>query len=361
MVSAEEIESNYLKPGHPTAFGSPNTVSKYYNISLKEAKFILQKIDAYTLHRGFKKPLRNPYFLHYKREQVQVDLIDIRELAVDNDGITFLLVVIDCYTRFLWVQPLLNKKAVSVLAAMKIIFREMITKPETLMCDRGTELKNKLFRAFLTKEKVKLWHPYSEIKCGTVERVNRSLQDLLYKYMTNVQSYRYKESLQAIVTTYNTRPHRTLKKLTPEQAEKPEYAEEVRIAIEAGYDKIREKRSSPKLKISDLVRIKKTSGVFARGYHEGWKREVFEIESINEKMPIPMYLIKVHGKLPVEVIKGGFYSNELVKVRMIEWNIEKVLERKNVNGVEMILVKWQGYDDVDNSWIKASDVTRNYQ
>ena len=44
-----------------------------------------------------------------------MDLADVSNLAKDNHGIKFLLVVIDLFSRYLWVHPLKGKTRQDVL------------------------------------------------------------------------------------------------------------------------------------------------------------------------------------------------------------------------------------------------------
>lgn len=54
-------------------------------------------------------------------EQLDIDLLSMTNLADDNDGVRFLLCAIDILSRKLWVRPLKNKTAKTVLSAMKNI------------------------------------------------------------------------------------------------------------------------------------------------------------------------------------------------------------------------------------------------
>ena len=100
----------------------------------------LQHIDAYTTHREYHKPrVTNPFYVYKKRQQVQMDLIDISRLKDDNDGVTFILVAIDSFTKKAWARPLKTKSAKDSLAAIKSIVENMgaAAKPETIFFDRG--------------------------------------------------------------------------------------------------------------------------------------------------------------------------------------------------------------------------------
>ena len=72
-----EIQDNYKRPGHPTAFGGVSQLEGYYNkkggvVSKERIQQALQPIDSYVLHHEAKQLTRNPTYIHFKRQQFQV-------------------------------------------------------------------------------------------------------------------------------------------------------------------------------------------------------------------------------------------------------------------------------------------------
>ena len=68
-------------------------------------------------------------------------------IAEYNDGVRYLLFVIDILSRKLWVEPLKNKTAKSVIEGMKTIFKD--AKPKKIRADRGAEFLNKWFLDYM--------------------------------------------------------------------------------------------------------------------------------------------------------------------------------------------------------------------
>ena len=70
-------------------------------------------------------------------------------LAKYNDGVTFLLTVIDVFSRVAMVRPLKNKRAETVLTA----FKDMLSYPRktvrVVRSDFGVEFKNEKFASYL--------------------------------------------------------------------------------------------------------------------------------------------------------------------------------------------------------------------
>lgn len=377
-LNKDIIIRNYEKPSHPTAFSAPNQIRNYYqnydkNIKIDEIKKILQEIDSYTLHREFKKPrIRNPYYIYRKRDQIQMDLIDVSKHKNENDGITFLLVAIDSFTKFAWIIAMKKKDAITTLQAIKQIIDKLIEndeKPKCIFFDRGKEFVNRLVTNYLNEQEIKHLHPFSEIKAGIAERFNRTIQKLIFKYCTKVGHYRYIDVLPKLLLTYNTRGHRTLNGITPQQADtipiNNKKQEQIRNGVEneienkvnkAHLDRyLKYKKVKPRYTIGTKVRINKLLNTFERGYDEQFSREQFEIVDINVRMPIPMYKIK--SVSDNEIILGGFYENELQPLQKEKYQI-KILKKKRINGKNMLYVSWIGFDDSHNCWINAEKIMK---
>jgi Integrase core domain len=360
-MEENEISANYIVPSHPTAFGGIGNIKRFYKNRFGQKKILstLSSIDSYTLHREYKRPkYRNPFFIYSIREQIQMDLIDMRQKAADNDGVTFLMVAIDVFSKKAWVKTMRNKSAATSLTLIKQLVEEIAPPIKALFFDRGTEFKNQYVRQFLAEKNIKMIHPNSETKAAVVERFNRSFQDLIYRFLTEHETERYVDVLPQLIETYNNRGHRTLQFLTPNEAEKPENKAQVLSALNVYYSKIVSVKQRPKYVIGETVRIKILADKMRRGYQPRFHPEHFKIIDINTRMPIPMYFLQSLNTN--EKISGGFYANELQPITGNIFKIEKVLKKQRIRGVNKLFVKWQGFDDTHNSWINASDVTRAY-
>jgi hypothetical protein len=251
---------------------------------------------------------------------------------------------------------------ISLLSSLETIsqfFLNSTDKISVLFPPTGTEFTNWQVTEFLEGENIKIVHPNSDKKACIVERANRSLQGLIFKYMTERQTYRYVDVLPELVKTYNKRGHRTLKFISPEQAEKEENQQFVFNAHNERFGKIVAKRKEPTHKVGEMVFVKKLPTRMDRGYHEGWRNEYFKIVDINKRMPVPMYLLKSmdDGKN----IAGGFYSEEISKIRGNIYKISEVLKERVYRRKHQLFVSWVGFGDKHNCWIDADSVTDDYR
>ena len=96
--------------------------------------------------RRLQKPVRR----NFKRakvivsgpdEQLDVDWADMQSLSKDNDGIEYLPVAIDVFSRYAWVEPMKNKTAKEVERGLMIILNQV--KPRKIRTDGGSEFNNR--------------------------------------------------------------------------------------------------------------------------------------------------------------------------------------------------------------------------
>ena len=89
-------------------------------------------------------------------EQLDLDLLSMMNLAEENDGVKYLLFAIGIFNCKIWVKPLKNKTAKSVLSAVRDILKEV--HPKKIRSDKGSEFANKWFKSFC-KDKRSIFLP----------------------------------------------------------------------------------------------------------------------------------------------------------------------------------------------------------
>ena len=255
-----------------------------------------------------------------------------------NDGYTFLLLVIDTFSKYGWIIPLKNKKGETVADALKDIFEKR--KPEKLWTDKGTEFKNKD-----VKKLIEIYSTENEEKSSIVERWIRTMKEKMWKYFTDNNTYNYINVLPDLVKDYNNTVHSSTK-LTPIDASKKK--NELTVWRNLYPDRYKKYNITPKFSVGDEVRITKKKKVFEKGYTTRWTEEIFTIKEIRDTNPITYILKDLNDK----EIKGTFYEPELQKTEQQIYRIEKVIEKEKGRS----FVKWKGYSDEFNSWVDNKDL-----
>ena len=153
----------YFDPRDPGSLGGINKLLKSakkidHSIKIKDVKEFLSTVDAYTLHRDKRRRFpRNRYILKGIDDLWQADLADLVSIAGSNQGYKYLLVVIDCFSKFLWVEAIKSKTALDVLDALKLILqRSSPRKPKNWQVDKGTEFQNVKMKDFMLNKGIKI-------------------------------------------------------------------------------------------------------------------------------------------------------------------------------------------------------------
>jgi len=100
----------------------------------------------------------------------------MQQHSVHNDGYQYMLTCIDSFCKMDWVVPLKDKGAKSICEAFNKILQSR-RKPYRVRSDKGKEFVNVMFRRLLEEERIQFFTSQNEdIKCATVERLNRTLK-----------------------------------------------------------------------------------------------------------------------------------------------------------------------------------------
>lgn len=111
-----------------------------------------------------------------------------------------------------------------------------------------------------------------------------------------------------------------------------------------------------KYNLGQLVRISHKRKPFTHAHNEQWTYELFKINQRYQMEAIPLYKLVDMLESP---ILGVFYQSELQPINKTEdsiWDIEKIIRRRKRGSVIEYLVKWFGYSNKFNSWVKKSEV-----
>ena len=81
------------------------------------------------------------------------------------------------------------------------IMRRAGNFPRRILADKGGEIKNKIFREYCRQNDILLIHSENLTHAPFVERFNRTLKNIMFKYMTHYETDRYIDALSLLATT----------------------------------------------------------------------------------------------------------------------------------------------------------------
>ena len=314
------------------------------------------KQSTYTLHRSARKryPMRK-YYVNAIDDQWQMDLADMVQVKSKNREHRYILTCVDILSRYGWARPLRTKAGPEVAAAIEDIFRTSGRTPRRIQTDQGREFFNSHVKKLLADNNIELFSVKSPNKAALVERFNRTLKTKIWKMFTSTNNQKWLDALQDIVHAYNHSRHRVIKMKPADVTQ-----ENAMLVWERLYGKDKRNQSTLKRRIQkgDRVRISKVKGQFEKGYLPNWSREEFIVKDVNTKFLPTMVSLKDYNN---EDIEGGFYADEIQKITRDKdddvYAVEKVIRQQRRHGDIWYYVKWLGYDNSFNSWIRKRDVT----
>ena len=286
----------------------------YVGIKRGDVTDVLKRMELKQLQRTAE--IRDLITIEPKRvmEIVQVDLVEIREHIKINEGVNYLLNVIDHFSKFAWSIPIKNKSSAVVVDRLQELFL-IEGFPEVLQSDNGTE--------FVNKEMTTLSETY-----GLDRGVKKWVDNLCF-----------------FVYAYNTTVHSTTE-LTPFQVfrkknEVFKLDEVVRKRIKKNAEMMRKKSMKGKvkdvlddLKVGDRVRILTSATTEVRRMTDieryskrkkkkllNYTKEIYEIEKVLEETDDikEKRYITSYRETGIKVVRS-FFREDLMKIE--EDNIE---------------------------------------
>ena len=234
------------------SYGGVDALRRITRVLRKIVAEWLSEHDAYTLHKPARRHFkRRRVIVGGMRQQWQADLVDLTKLKNDNDGMTFLLTVIDVFSKVAWCVPMKNKSAASLVKALHTTF--VNDWPQTLQTDQGVEFLNKSVQALMQSYGIHHFSTHNaETKASIVERFNRTLKTRMWRY-------------------FRTWCDRTTTPPTAASAPLRVNAKNQEKVWQRLYG--HDGKGVPKLCVSDRVRISKYKGTFEKGYETNWSEE----------------------------------------------------------------------------------------
>jgi len=337
-----------------------------YKITEKQIRKFLETNFAYSLNRPTKKVRKRArVIVSGIDDQFDADLADMKDpiYSSANKKVTYLLIVIDIFSRFLWIKPLKDKEASTVIKAFKEIFAQSKRKPRRIRTDRGSEFTAKETRKFFKEENIHQMFTSNETQANYAERVIKTIKTKIFRFMTAKNTFKYLDLLPKFVKSYNNTWHHGIRARPVDVTKKNEkrlwwqmyWPEEFLSEKESKKSKRGKKY---KFEIGNNVRLSVTRRAFNREYDQRWTGELFVVKSrFMREQNIPMYRVTDYEG---ENIDGSFYENEMQRVNPPSKNdlfvIDKIIDRKVEDKVKMVKVRYRFWPVKYDRWIKESSI-----
>ena len=258
---------------HPLqVYSNPETGYWGKTKMIRKYKHILNDLYAQQRHREIKAPQMRKMYRKIEAsrpfESVQVDLAFLPKLKSPlNHNIWGFIVVIDVYSRYLWIKTFTNRRALhipleSVLQEMKMQFGRTptyITGDNEFATTRLQQLAaNYDFKWYFADA-------HEKFRTGIGERVIRTIKNLIKRYLAHNNTTKYIDILPQLINNYNNTYHRIIR-TTPYNA----------ITQNVTHEK-KQYNDIPALKLGQKVRVLKPRNKFTKGDVPYYSHDVYEI------------------------------------------------------------------------------------
>jgi hypothetical protein len=325
----------------------------YKNVKLKDVQNFLNSLTSYSLFKQAKHKFpRPPVHVTSIDSQISVDLVDVSNLASQNQGTKFLLTCIEILSRKVFVRPLKTKEGKEVAEGMKSILEESGKQYERACSDLGSEFKSHYFQDVMKEYNIKHFWAGGSGSCNIVERFHRTLRSKINRYLYHNQTDTYLPVLQDLVKSYNNTVHGSIG-MTPNSVD--EFNEHV------VYERLYLKHKPPKVvpfkfEVGESVRISYRRNLFRRERTQRWSDQLYTVDSRKRQWNINLYKLRSCDN---EILMGSFYEQEMGKVNQNDtslYKVESILDEKVENRVRMVKVHWQGYPRSCATWVPKASV-----
>jgi L-rhamnose mutarotase len=253
----------------------------------QKIKLYLRKNETHSLHRPKRKKFpRRSIITHYPGQIIQSDLIDMQKYSTNNNGFNYILVVIDCFSKYLWCIALKNKSAFETSTGLRTIFSKMKYPVQTIIFDQGLEYVNLLVNNLLKERGIHSYHILTKNKASSAERVNQTIKKTIWKLFTIHKNKKWVKYLDDIVSNYNDTYHRTIE-MPPAQVTWANKNKVFKIMFPN-----KSVRINCRLKIGDEVRIALNKNIFEKGFTQNWSKDIFIIVKVFQKNGVCWYRLK---------------------------------------------------------------------
>ena len=255
------------------------------SFSQKIAKYLRQN-QTHSLHKPRRKKFkRRRIIVHYPYQIVQMDLIEMRYLSGNNKGYNYILLVIDLFSKKIWLRKMKTKTGKEPADAIKTVIVDMDCPLQTLIFDQGLEFYNKYVNMLFAQYNIHSYSIKTSTKAGAAERANRTIKSIIWKYFTEHNTKTWIGQMESIQDTYNKTYHRIIKR-APNEVTWSNRKEVFKVM----YPDIRD-RVKCKLREGDRVRVAIYKDIFAKGYTQNWSKEIYTVVAVRQKAGVCWYML----------------------------------------------------------------------
>lgn len=312
----QELDRLYNTTDNLAAYSSHSTLYKAAkHLKLPVTHRLLNEYlnaqNSYTLHKTTRRRFkRNKFEVFWVDQLHALDLMDIQKLSRWNSGIKFVALLIDCFSRYVWLFEMKDKSGLTMARVLDKFYSDSQRAPVNLVTDFGGEFVNKHCKSVFDKFSINHYYDSGEAyHVPHAERAIQSIYQIMHRYMTATNGKRYLDQLQNFAKIYNARPHRALKGAAPVSVNL--FNQKRFLEQQWPLEQLKRSRLVKfQFQIGQIVRVQLERAIFYKGYKQQNSDEKYLIA----KRIVRRYPLYKLQDLAGQVISGTYQEKELVLV-----------------------------------------------
>jgi len=251
------------------------------NLTYKQIKNFLDSQTTAQLHK-VTIPRQKSITATHINEGWQLDLVDYSKISKNNNGVKWLLVVVDIFSRYAFIEPMKNKTAEETAEAFEKIINSR-NKPIYIFHDMGGEFKGKFLKLVKENDIINIENRADYHRpLGIVDRFCKTFKTMISKLQTERGNTKYIDELQNIVNYYNNSSKSSINKHTPTEIFSGRFNDEIKqINLQKIERNIEINKNKIIIKVGDKVRLKTDKNNFSKGYDWNYLPDIFEVKKTN--------------------------------------------------------------------------------
>jgi len=225
----------------------------------------LKKQEVYQVNKKNNRKAGS-FIPRYEYQEFQIDLIYLDDAHLNKAS--YGLCCIDAFSKKADVQLMKRRTKEDTTTAM-IELLERMGIPDVIYADEGSEFNNSAFRNLCDEMKIELILTLRH--APIVERFNRTIKEMLNKYLQSTNTKSIVNVLPKIVRNYNNSYHSTIGMAPKEVNKDTEHIVQINLL----------KHLTPlpyvKMQVGDRVRVQVKPKSFIKGYRPKYSKNIYEI------------------------------------------------------------------------------------
>ncbi len=331
----EETEQKIINAYYDVKNGSATTPAKLYEklnkaIPLALIKQVLENLKNKASKKEIKANTGNQIHIANPPNSWQCDLTFYTQFKKINSGYHILLNFINTNSKMLYCYAMKDKNANTVAENFRKFLNEAGSQVQLLQCDDGSEFKNKIFQSIAKEHKITILYYNKDVApqaVSIVERMNRTIRDLIADYMAKYNTHKFIDVLPDLVKSYNNAKHSGIAFEKPTQVDEPKEEALAEMNLIA---KVASKTAAQEnFPIGALVKIIRERDLFEKGAKFKLSAEVYTVQGFDKnKVKIADEQGRVQLVYPRELkLVAKKYANPLAVEQKKKLAQDKIIDK----------------------------------